>query len=45
MRNISQDKAKAVRLRVPTLDEQRRIVARAEAQLSRSTRFVSQSNG
>ena len=34
MRNISQDKVKAVRLPVPPLDEQRRIVARVEEQLS-----------
>ena len=34
MRNISQDKVKAVWIRVPALAEQRRIVARIEEQLS-----------
>ncbi len=34
MRNISQDKVKAVRLRVPPLPEQRRIVTEVESRLS-----------
>ena len=34
MRNVSQGKVRAVRIRVPPLDEQRRIVARVEEQLS-----------
>ena len=34
MRNISQSKVRAVRLRVPPLEEQRRIVAEVEEQLS-----------
>ena len=34
MRNISQEKVKAIRLRVPSIDQQRRIVAEVEARLS-----------
>lgn len=34
MRNISQEKVRAVRIRVPTSEEQRRIVAEVERQLS-----------
>lgn len=34
MRNISQDKVKAVRIRVPSLEEQQRVLATVEEQLS-----------